>query len=168
MDIDGLIALALGNVPILGLVLAFVVPLCLESRLSAERQLSYLLLIGLGLPLLWAAWWHLARPAEAARLIGFAPSPFQREVGLADLALGLVACVAPTRPLPFRGAIVWTLAITLLGDAEGHVREMIETRDFAPGNAGSILWWDGIAPLAALVLLFAAGRPTRLADRHVR
>lgn len=167
MDIDTLIALALGNVPIIGLALAFVVPLCVEARLTAQRQLSYLLLLGLGLPLLWAAWWHLARPAEAARLIGFAPSPFQREVGLADLAMGLVACVAPTRPLPFRGAIVWTLAIALLGDAAGHIREMVETQNFAPGNAGSILWWDVIAPLAALVLLFAAGRPARSRDEDL-
>ena len=157
MDIDTLIALALGNVPIIGLVLAFVIPLCVEARLSAERQLSYLLLLGLGMPMIWAAWWHLARPEEAAKLISFAPSPFQREVGLADLAMGLVACLAPARPLPFRGAIVWTLAIALGGDAAGHVREMIDEQNFAPGNAGSILWWDILAPLCSLTLLFAAG-----------
>ncbi len=161
ITVDTLIALALGNVPIIGLALAFVIPLCLEARLTAERLLSWVLLIGLGLPMLWAAYYHLARPDEAAQLIGWAPSPFQREVGFADLAMGLVACVSVTRPLPFKGAIVWTLALALLGDAGGHIGEMIATRNFAPGNAGSILWWDVLAPLGALALLFAAGRRRR-------
>jgi len=157
MDADSLIALVLGNVPIIGLALAIALPLCLEVRLRAERLLAWLLLFGLGLPMLWAAYYHLVRPNEAARLIGWAPSPFQREVGLADLAMGLVACVAAARPRPFKGAMVWTLAIALGGDAAGHIQEMVRTRDFAPGNAGSILWWDVLAPLYALALLVAAG-----------
>ena len=153
MDIVTLIALARGNIPVIGLVLAFVVPLCLEAHLKAERLLGYILLLGLGVPLLWMAWGHLARP-EAA-------SPFQREAGLADLAMGLVACVAVTRPLPFKGAIVWTLAIALGGDAAVRIREMVAQHDPAPGNAGSILWWDILAPLAALVLLVAAASSRR-------
>ena len=156
MTIDGLIALALSNVPIIGLGLAFAIPLCVEVRLGAERLLAWVLLLGLGVPMLWAAYYHLVRPDEAARLIGWAPSPFQYEVGLADLAMGAVACVAVVRPLPFKGAIVWTLTIALAGDAVGHVRQMIATQDFSPGNAGTILWWDVLAPLCALVLLVSA------------
>ncbi len=148
---DRLIALALGNVPIIGLVLAVVLPLALETHLKAERMLGYILLLGLGLPLLWMASRHLARPE----------APFQREVGLAELAMGLVASVAITRPLPFKGAIVWTLAIALGGDAVVHIREMVERHDLALGSAGSILWWDILAPLAALILLVAAASRRR-------
>ncbi len=153
MDIDRLTALLLGNVPVIGLVLAFVLPLSLETKLRAERLLGYVLLLGLGLPLLWLAWGHLV-PLEAA-------APLARELGLADLAMGLVACVAVTRPLPFKGAIVWTLAIARGGDAASQIREMTARHEFALGEIGSILWWDVLAPLAALVLLVSAASRRR-------
>lgn len=159
MDVDRLIGLALGNVPVIGLVLAFVIPLCLETHLRAERLLGYVLLLGLGLPLLWAAWWHLARPVSSAQMIGLEPSPFQREVGLADLALGLVACVAPTRPMPFKGAIVWTAAIALGGDAAGQIAGLVSRRDLA--GLDTTLLWAVAAPLAALVLLVMAAHRRR-------
>jgi hypothetical protein len=158
MTLSRAVPLILGNVPIIAFALAVVLPFWRGRVPSAEHRLAWLLLLGLGLPMLWAAAYHLLAPAMAAQFIGWAPSPFQREVGLADLAMGVVACVASTQPRPFKAAIIWTLAIALGGDVVGHIVEILRTRDLAPGNAGSIVWWDGLAPLYGLGLLVAAGR----------
>jgi hypothetical protein len=158
MTLNSAITLVLSNVPIIALAFAVVLPFYKGRIPDAEHLLAWLLLLGLGLPMIWAAYYHLLQPDMAARLIGWAPSPFQREVGLADLAMGVVACIASTQPLPFKAAIIWTLVIALGGDAVGHLLEILRTGDLAPGNAGSILWWDVLAPLYGLVLLVAASR----------
>ncbi len=49
-------------------------------------------------------------------------------------------------------------AIFLLGDAIGHVRQMIAEGDFAPGNAGVPFFGDLIFPALALILLIIVQR----------
>ncbi len=44
-------------------------------------------------------------------------------------------------------------AIFLLGDAAGHVHQMIVAGNFAPGNAGPVFYLDIILPLVTAVLL---------------
>jgi len=64
-----------------------------------------------------------ARPTEtAAAHIGWQVSPFQFEVGMADLAIGITACLSLWRDLEFKTAAVSAASIVLLGDAIGHVR----------------------------------------------
>ena len=55
---------------------------------------------------LWAAVFHLFFPAIAAADIGWEVSPFQFEVGMADLAIGATACVSFWRNLDFKAAAV--------------------------------------------------------------
>jgi hypothetical protein len=52
----------------------------------AERFLSWILLLPIGITGLWAGAFHVFFPATAAKLIGWEVSPFQFEVGMADLA----------------------------------------------------------------------------------
>jgi hypothetical protein len=77
---------------------------------------------------------------------------------MADLALGVAAGLAFWRPWEFRAAVVCAVSIFLLGDAIGHVREMIAADNFAPGNAGVPFFMDIIAPVLAIGLLFASRR----------
>jgi hypothetical protein len=44
----------------------------------------------------------------------------------------------------------------LLGDAIGHVRQMVEAGNFAPGNAGLPFYMDIICPVLAIVLVVFA------------
>lgn len=54
--------------------------------------LMWQLAIGLGVSLIWAGFGHLLMPDQVATSIGWQTgSPFQREVGMWDLALGIVA-----------------------------------------------------------------------------
>ena len=83
-------------------------------------------------------------------------SPFQFEVGMADLAIGIAACLAFWRPWEFRAAAVCAASVFLLGDAVGHIRQMMAVGNFAPGNAGVPFYMDLLAPLLAIALLSAS------------
>ena len=123
-----------------------------------ERLLSWILLLPIGVTGLWAGAFHVFLPKTAASLIGWQVSPFQFEVGMADLAIGVTACIAFWRDLSFKAAAVCAASVFLLGDAIGHVREMVMTGNFAPGNAGVPFYMDIIAPLSSIALLFVASR----------
>jgi hypothetical protein len=67
---------------------------------------------------------------------------------MADLAMGAAACVSFWRSLDFKAAVVMINAIFLIGDAVGHVRQMIAGGNFAPGNA--VVCADGDIAFPAL------------------
>ena len=125
---------------------------------AAEHFLSWILLLPIGVTGLWAGAFHVFLPKTAASLIGWQVSPFQFEVGMADFAIGVTACIAFWRDLGFKAAAVCAASVFLLGDAIGHVREMVMTGNFAPGNAGVPFYMDIIAPLSSIALLFVASR----------
>lgn len=125
---------------------------------AAERYLSWILLLPIGITGLWAGIFHVFFPATSASLIGWEVSPFQFEVGMADLAIGVTACIAFWRDLNFKAAAVCAASIFLLGDAAGHVRQMLIAGNFAPGNAGVPFFMDIICPLISIALLLVAKR----------
>ena len=125
---------------------------------AAERFLSWILLLPIGVTGLWAGAFHVFLPKTAAALIGWQVSPFQFEVGMADLAIGITACIAFWRDLSFKAAAVCAASVFLLGDAIGHMREMVMAGNFAPGNAGVPFYMDIIGPLSAIALLFVSSR----------
>jgi hypothetical protein len=156
------IAFVLGNLPAFLLVAALIVASLTRTPLSApERYLAWLLLLPVGGSGLWAALFHIAFPAVAAAQIGWQPSPFQFEVGMADLAIGATACLSFWRDLSFKAAVVIVNAIFLLGDAVGHVKQMIVAGNFAAGNAGTPFFSDIILPVLTIVLLVVAHRSGR-------
>jgi hypothetical protein len=77
---------------------------------------------------------------------------------MADLAIGLTACIAFWRDLSFKAAAVCGASVFLLGDAIGHVREMMVAGNFSPGNAGLPFYMDIICPTLAIILVFFAKR----------
>jgi hypothetical protein len=89
------IRFVLQNLPALLFIAALVVAAARRSHgPAAERFLSWLLLLPIGVTGLWAGAFHVVLPATAASLIGWQVSPFQFEVGMADLAIGATACIA--------------------------------------------------------------------------
>ena len=153
------IAFVLRNLPMFLFVAALVCARLSRSGAPiADRLLAWILLLPIGVSGLWAAVFHLIFPDAAAADIGWAPSPFQFEVGMADLAMGLTACVSFWRGLDFKAAAVMTNAIFLIGAAIGHVRQMIVAGNFAPGNAGVPFYGDIAFPLLAIILLIIVRR----------
>ena len=147
------------NLPAVLLAIALIVATVRRHReRTAESYLSWILLLPIGVTGLWAGVAHVFFPAIAAAHIGWQVSPFQFEAGMADLAIGVTACVAFWRDLGFKAAAVCAASIFLLGDAIGHVRQMIVAGNFAPGNAGVPFYMDVICPVLAIALAIMAAR----------
>jgi hypothetical protein len=153
------IRFVLHNLPALLFVVALAIAAAQRGRESiAERFLSWILLLPIGITGLWAGAFHVFLPGTAAALIGWEASPFQFEVGMADLAVGVTACISFWRDLSFKAAAVTAASIFLFGDAVGHVRQMVIAGNVAPGNAGVPFYMDIICPLLAIALLLVASQ----------
>jgi hypothetical protein len=154
-----LIPFVLRNLPLFLFVAALALAAASRSGAPiADRLLAWILLLPIGVTGLWAAAFHLFFPEIAAADLGWDPSPFQFEVGMADLAMGATACVSFWRSLDFKAAVVIINAIFLLGDAIGHVGQMIAAGNFASGNAGVPFLDDLILPVLTLILLIIVQR----------
>jgi hypothetical protein len=131
-----------------------------------DRLLRYLFVFPLGLQGQWAFVGHVFFAEAVAESIGWATSPFQYEVGVANLGLGLASLYAAFRGLEARLAVAIAAACFLIGAGIGHIRDIVEAGNFAPGNAGPIMVTDFLTPIVVLVLLFFASgrwRPKSLA-----
>lgn len=156
-----LIGFLIRNLPAVLFVLAVIIAFTRRRSPAAERLLAWTLLLPIGVTGLWAGIYHVFFPEIAARYIGWQASPFQFEVGMADLAIGATACLAFWGDLNFKAAAVTAASIFLLGDAVGHIRQMVSAGNFAPGNAGVPFYTDIICPLLAITLVVLAKRSKR-------
>lgn len=123
---------------------------------AIDRLLRYLFLFPLGVQGLWAFVGHVFFAEQSAASIGWAASPFQYEVGVANLGLGLAAIYAAFRGFEARLAVAIAAACFLIGAGIGHIRDIVTQGNLAPGNAGPIMVTDFLTPIAVLVLLFFA------------
>jgi len=120
-----------------------------------ELLLLYLLVINIGLGGLLAWYGHTFMADEIARKIGWPPgSPFQFEVGLADLSWGVCGVLCIWLRKGFWTATGIGSAVFLLGCAYGHIRDIIQHGNMATYNAGAILWIGDLGvPITVLLLL---------------
>ncbi|NVP54878.1 DUF6790 family protein [Mycoplana rhizolycopersici] len=133
------IRLILTNLPIVLFVAAMGIAFFLKVGPTAERYLSWLLLLSVGVEMIWGGFFHVFLPQVAATQIGWQVSPFQFEIGVADLAMGIVAVLSFWRSLSFKAAVVIYIVLFNFGVAIGHVREAIVNADYAPDNFGVLL-----------------------------
>lgn len=77
------IRLVLTNIPLVGFLLALLMPTLLPNRHvgRAEHYLAWLLLLSIGFTSLRAGLYHIFAPLTAAAFIGWQVSPFQFEMG---------------------------------------------------------------------------------------
>lgn len=101
---------------------------------------------------------HLMFPDSIADSIGWQKgSPFQWEVGLASVSYGILGVMASSYGREWWLAAIVAFSIFYIGAAVGHVREMVASRNFSPGNAGFIFYYDIVVPIY-LILLYALYR----------
>lgn len=135
-------------------------PRPLTRRRIADTLLRTIFMFPVGLMGLWAATGHIFFPERAAAAIGWQTSPFQYEVGVANLGIGLAGLYAAFRGFEARLATNLVLAAFLIGAGIGHIRDILLAGNLAPGNAGPILYTDFLTPLAIFALLWWS-RPAR-------
>lgn len=115
--------------------------------------LMWQLAAGFGLSLLWGGFGHLVFPDRVAESIGWpAGSPFQREVGMWDAAMGITGLLCLKFRDEFWIAMIAGAGLFSIGAGLGHLWELFVHGDTAPDNAGTILYVDLFYPILLAVL----------------
>ncbi len=162
----GLVRFILADVTIWTPILAIILALIsiyrnggfVDKALVFDRLFAYILLLPLGIHGLWVGSMHVFFPDVASAYIGWEPSPFEYEVGMANISLGVLGIIAYRACLGFRTATVIGASVFLVGDAIGHIIELVTLHNFAPGNAGIALYNDIILPIVLITLLILCSK----------
>jgi len=125
-----------------------------------------LVFYAVGLGLLWSGVFHAFFQQRAAPSIGWLPSPFEWEVAWASFGVALVALLSLARGYEMRLAATLMMSVFSFGAAIQHINQMLCCHNYAPGNAGTILWIDDIA--LPVVLLFLAYTSRDAYERSTR
>ncbi|AXA33438.1 DUF6790 family protein [Francisella adeliensis] len=152
---------------VLALVLAFIHIRTLTHKnplRAINLYLSYIFFLAVGMFGIWGFIMHCWFPNIAAGFIGWKNSPFQWEVGVANLAFGLAGLFACKASIGFQKSTVLFFAVFLWGAALGHIKQMINLHNFNSGNAGAIFWTDLIVPMILIILVY---RKQRLLDQTI-
>ena len=103
---------------------------------------------------------HTLFASDVAASVGWpADSPFQTEVGFANLAIGILGFACFWR-YDFWLPAALAKAVFAWGAGVTHVMDMVRSGNVASNNAGPILAWDFLLPVVILALYLLA-RPAR-------
>ncbi|HVS46389.1 MAG TPA: DUF6790 family protein [Verrucomicrobiae bacterium] len=161
MTIAAAITWILSNTGVILFVVALIVTIVKVRRAHFARRVvttSYvlwgeMLFYVLGIGSIYAGLMHAYAQWIVAPSIGWVPSPFEYELGWAEVALGIVALMSLWRGYEFRLATTIVAFVFGWSVAAQHLHEMIYAHNYAPGNAGIILWFGDIAfPLFVVML----------------
>lgn len=124
---------------ILPLLLAGEVLLIDRSAASRERNLEtfliFLFALGVAGSGIGGFFGHLFLSNQVAEAVGWpAGSPFQLEMGFANLVIGVLGIIAVGRRDGFREATVIAVTILGVGATIVHILDIINTGNLAPGN----------------------------------
>jgi len=145
-------------------IIATLIHIALKKERDASGRvevfLSYVVLFNVGFMCLIAAYAHVFMGPETAKSIGWAPgSPFQYEIGMANLSYGVLGILAYRYRGGFRTATIIGWSVLLIGCFIGHMINYHETGNTAPNNMGAYVWFnDLILPVFLLYLLFWLNR----------
>lgn len=130
-----------------------------------EAFFRYYCLWALGITSIYNAVMHIVFHKMAAGFIGWADSPFQLEVGVASLGMGIVGVICFKKYFGMRLALVIMSSVFLWGAAGGHFYQIAQTHNYAPGNTGIMLWSDLITPILSITLLLMSYASTKKEDK---
>lgn len=122
-----------------------------------EQALRWMLLLGMGWSIAGGFITHTVFAKQTAEAIGWENSGFQYEVGFASLGIGLAGIFASTSDIPdvwIAGSLAGGIFLFIAGI--NHVRDMIRTKNFAPGNSVIVLSDFGV-PISLVALLVSTG-----------
>jgi hypothetical protein len=97
---------------------------------------------------------HLVFAKKTSTSIGWAASPFEAEVGFADLAMGIAGVMASGQPSTFWFAVIIINAIFRVGCGVNHARDIVQHHNRATNNTKILLINFGV-PAFLLIGWFA-------------
>lgn len=164
--VEILIAFVLSNYfltfPLIGLLFSIAAIARAQQPVTAafvvDKLLAWHIFWAIGISYLYNFVMHGFFGKMSAAFIGWADSPFQFEVATASLGFAVVGFIAAFRSFDLRLAAIIGPGVFMGGAAVGHVHQMVSAHNFAPGNAGIVLYADIIIPLFGCLLLWLQHR----------
>jgi len=141
---------------IVGLVAIFVTGSMKDIASAAYTLLLYQLTVTVGLTGILGGYGHLFLRDRVARSIGWPTGTlFQVELGYCSLGMGLLGVMSFWYRDNFWLATIVFTTVFLIGAAIVHIKEMLQKRNFNPGNAITTIP-DILIPITLFVLWFIA------------
>jgi hypothetical protein len=110
-----------------------------------------------GLANIYGGAMHAYYGDAVAATIGWQNSPFQYELGWFEIAYGFTALFSGRQGYAYRVAMTIPYSLFALAAAAQHIDMMAKQKNYAPNNAGLVLWLgDIIVPLVMLALTWFA------------
>jgi hypothetical protein len=125
-----------------------------SRRRTLEIYLVWWLAVAIGVGSIVGGLFHIFDGKQIAEEIGFTRGDggFQFENAMGDIAIGTIAFLC----IWFRGnfwlAVLIAAAISLWGDAYGHIHQEVVNDNHDPDNTGAVLYSDILSPLVGLIL----------------
>jgi hypothetical protein len=120
----------------------------------AEIFLLWFLVIPVGIGGIFNFIAHTVFADMSAASIGWpAGNPFQSEVAVANLAVGILGILCYWMRGNFWVATVIGFSVWWLGDAVVHIRSIVVEANYAPNNAGATFYLDALFPVFLIALL---------------
>jgi Family of unknown function (DUF6790) len=129
-----------------------------SSAAVVEELLSYFVLFSIGVSYVLNFVMLVFFSEMTAGFIGWADSPFQKEVGFASLGFALLGFLAFRGSFDMRLAAVLGPSAFLWGAALVHLHDMMSAANYAPGNAGAVFYTDIFVPIIGLTLVWLQHR----------
>jgi hypothetical protein len=124
-----------------------------------EALILYLIFFVIGINSLWEFLGNVMYSDQVAEYMGWSTgSPFQIEVGMANLAFGILGVLCLWEQKDFWLATALGASIFLFGSGLVHLWQIIIRHNIAAGNAGAILYFELIFPIVLLVLMMTYRR----------
>jgi hypothetical protein len=137
---------------IVGIITAIINPTIRTVQAIATNLLFYQLVITLTLTGVQGFLGHVFKSDMVAEYIGWEKgSPFQKELGYAELGYGIAGVMCIWMGKDFWLATIIITSPLFIGAAVVHLKEMKKSKNFKPGNS-IILLPDLIIPLSLIVL----------------
>jgi len=146
-----IIKLILSNIPAIMSVitLAFIIFSKESFFKKIERQTLRWMV---GVLFLWGGLSHLIIPEKAASAIGWKVSPFQKEVGAYDVAVGLTALLASFNKFKsLISGLVLIYAVFAFYAGVNHLYELVYEGNTNKNNTGFVLFTDLFVPIVVVV-----------------
>jgi hypothetical protein len=120
----------------------------------AQIILLWFLVITVGVSGVFAFIGHTVFADATAQSIGWPTgNPFQSEVAVANLSVGVLGILCYWMRGNFWIATVIGFSVWWLGDAVVHIRSIVVDANYAPDNAGVTFYLDILVPVLLIALL---------------